>query len=933
MRQPDTSRLPVLDAYFDAPSSFSQSRFSTTDDAHVSTAVGNDRVYVSSEQNGRVAVYNATSLAYVSTLSASGLTRPRGVTFYRNQVFVADSDDNQIWVFDAASGAALRHFDHPTTLLMQSGAAAATAIDNIHITGVDAAWGEVWTSFESADAGTGITVFDATTGTVRAVMWQLPTYNCHINPLRLQNSSGQLLQQNCAVAPEDTTSGVVVQCTPVSIMDNGGGAFFNPRLTLDTEQCSAAVDDASANSLGFHWWDIATSPDVDGVIAQCRFINRGPLLTQAASADVLSTASPLDSTDCASAYPRVDGIDAVWGMRWMLMVEGQSEDVSSDVTGSGQSGALNNGQVEEFAIQPVGAGQSRLVGPMRRWETSSGMSHRDTSYQNREVRIDWKGDLTRQDWMRGTRCVNYIVSDADIYVVGARGQRFYELARGFGSIQMYLDGSPLGAASTSPNGTLCFDTNTVRSGPHKFELRATVDNGSRTVTRTNDALRLDHDAPTGRVDSLPAFVRGTVSLTGAMSDPHSGPRDFQFQAAPSGAGYGDFCGLQDGTGGQTFSCSWDTTRGANGRHDLRGSMRDQVATAFGGPNLGTTPVVATTVDNAPPSLSVGNELKASEDLRPLEYGEPVRLDVQASDGISGVTHVEVQVDGVQRTVRDQGCGGGGCALNFAWDLLPEDYVDGSHTVRVVAADQVGNQTEQSWTIDVEAPPAPDNGEEDAALGDNDTGAGTATSSRAQTAAGFATLTAADPALAGNLAQSILPCTRPTDPANFGVFSLGQSFEGMAATAVLRRCDVPFPGEPVRGNFVSYIYGDCTVDDLHHTGCAPPLEVQSWPACERSIADYAYGPELGLPDHSTLTVRSVPAALFEDGLRLEVYTGDSTVVIFGKDAAQVRRAGDTIAKIPAQQPVNTTPNWLVATASPLLPQPVRGAVNGLLPCVS
>jgi len=617
VRQPDASRLPVFDAFFNAPSGFAGGRFTTNSAAHVSTAVGGDRLFVSSEESGRVAVYDSTSLAYTRTLTASGLTRPRGITYYRGQVYAADSADNQIWVFDGASGAVLRHFDHPTTLLVQSGAAAGTAIDDIRITGIDAAWGEVWASFKSTDAGTGITVFDATTGAIRAVTWQLPTYNCSVNPLELQNSSGQLLQEHCAVEPENTTSGVVVQCTPVSIIDNSSGPWFNPRLTLDVAQCSAAVDDASANSLGFHWWDIATSPEVDGVIAQCRFINRGPLLTQTATADALSTAAPLDSTDCAGRYPRVDGVDAVWGMKWLLMVEGQSEDVFSDVTGSGESGALLNGQIEEFAIQPAGAGQSRLVGPMRRWETSSGMSRRDVSYQNREVRIDWKGDLTQHDWMRGTRCVDYIVSDADVYVVGARGQRFYELARGFGSIQMYLDGTPIGAPSTSPRGRLCFDTNSVLSRTYTFELRATVDNGSRTVKRTNDTLRLDHDNPNGSIDALSQYIRGTVSVSGTIADAHSGPRDWQLQISPGGqnswsnaAG----CPLQSATDPVTgkYGCSLDTTGYSDGAYDLRAVMRDRVEPAYGGPNAGYT-TVTTTIDNTPPETSIDSGPGAGRD--------------------------------------------------------------------------------------------------------------------------------------------------------------------------------------------------------------------------------------------------------------------------------------------------------------------------------
>jgi len=44
----------------------------------------------------------------------------------------------------------------------------------------------------------------------------------------------------------------------------------------------------------------------------------------------------------------------------------------------------------------------------------------------------------------------------------------------------------------------------------------------------------------------------------------------------------------------------------------------------------------------------------------------------------------------------------------------------------------------------------------------------------------------------------------------------------------------------------------------------------------------------LPRES-VTVRGVPAAYFENGLRLELYTGKATVMIFGPERAQIQRA--------------------------------------------
>src|SRR5215216_1199803 len=122
---------------------------------------------------------------------------------------------------------------------------------------------------------------------------------------------------------------------------------------------------------------------------------------------------------------------------------------------------------------------------------------------------------------------------------------------------------------------------------------------------------------------------------------------------------------------------------------------------------------------------------------------------------------------------------------------------------------------------------------------------------------------------------------------FALYSLGNSYEGVPLTAITRRDDAAAAGERVRADYVGFVYGDCVARD--ENGCAPPLEVQVWPACVRSLADYTLTP-VGAPlPHEATMVRGVPAALFEDGLRLELYTGNVTVVIFGLEQAQVLRA--------------------------------------------
>ena len=144
--------------------------------------------------------------------------------------------------------------------------------------------------------------------------------------------------------------------------------------------------------------------------------------------------------------------------------------------------------------------------------------------------------------------------------------------------------------------------------------------------------------------------------------------------------------------------------------------------------------------------------------------------------------------------------------------------------------------------------------------------------------------------------------------DFPVYDAGDSVEGLPLVAELRR---------VGGgtNYVSFIYGDCTaVDDY---GCAPPIEIQIWPACLRNPSLYA-GP--GAPVGDKATVRGVPAAFYEDGRRLEIQTGTSTVVIFGRRQAEVVTVADALRGV--NVPVRAGDN---------LPAPAAGALDGSLRC--
>jgi hypothetical protein len=101
---------------------------------------------------------------------------------------------------------------------------------------------------------------------------------------------------------------------------------------------------------------------------------------------------------------------------------------------------------------------------------------------------------------------------------------------------------------------------------------------------------------------------------------------------------------------------------------------------------------------------------------------------------------------------------------------------------------------------------------------------------------------------------------------------GNSAEGNPLNVILRG----YNRSPIHD--IDFIYGDCTA--TAETGCAPPIEVQVWPACARSLSMYDGSP--GALTAERTTIRGAPAAFLENGQRLEIQTGIVTIVIFARD---------------------------------------------------
>jgi hypothetical protein len=141
---------------------------------------------------------------------------------------------------------------------------------------------------------------------------------------------------------------------------------------------------------------------------------------------------------------------------------------------------------------------------------------------------------------------------------------------------------------------------------------------------------------------------------------------------------------------------------------------------------------------------------------------------------------------------------------------------------------------------------------------------------------------------------------------YAVHTAGSSVAGLELTYAKRRCSPPAvavsssagrrlpPAD--RNDDTTFIYGSCkpTGPKRDPGGCTTPLEVQSAPSCERNFRRYRTidGPY----PHRSLTVRGAPAASFDNGTIMEIYTGRTTISIFGHRASLVPRAARKVYRL-------------------------------------
>jgi hypothetical protein len=122
--------------------------------------------------------------------------------------------------------------------------------------------------------------------------------------------------------------------------------------------------------------------------------------------------------------------------------------------------------------------------------------------------------------------------------------------------------------------------------------------------------------------------------------------------------------------------------------------------------------------------------------------------------------------------------------------------------------------------------------------------------------------------------------------DFPLLYAGEHVDGLQLVAILRRDD--------SAEYVSFVYGDCEPAD--EQGCAPPAEVQVWPACARSLDRCGSSPDG--PTAERTVVRGVPAVALDGGSQLELQSGRSTVVVFAETPARAARVARALRPVRA-----------------------------------
>jgi hypothetical protein len=702
VQQPDPKNRPVFDTTaglfagaFANPRSSGQDQFSHP--LSPTIALGAGHIYVAT--NSASAPYGPGVYSYSDGSGCNpgdgqprgvlcravqlGAWHPSGIAFYRDEVIVPVFDRNKTALADSANEVRVydRNLNYRRTL--------ATATANIvggPYNGIDVASGEMWAhQLELIPAWTGGGWFQD------RVAW--------VDWLDIR----------------DVQTGALRGVVPVNLLTSPTPAMPDPGFVVPFDYPDLRQK------------DVAISPELDVVAAGAYAVHRSsaigaasldaaPLLDPA-GLDGLTSDSyynggyqdvPSGEQVCANGGPPWEfgdgtlGLAAPWGMRWQIRID-------NCFTGNYQGNLYYDSDIWEFSVDvdpdtgAVKRKAERVWGP----KDSSTNTSRDIAYKPTNPTLNWWGKPTQTVWQRGTQSLGYVVSVGDYYIAGNKLEHWWQPASQQ-SASLKVDGATIWSAGAgTATGTPQINEDAIPSGVHSLTLTVMLTDGT-ILTKTNDAYRIDHDAPTGTLDPVPAATNGTITGSGAASDAHSGPKIWalEYRQTKDAAGnavtdsWHTAC-TPSAPSPETgkWSCGWDTTPRPEGTYQLQPTLTDNVNPADGGPNTGTgTPSGNATVivDRTPPALSrfapalgqYGHEAVTTIDT-------PVRW--TQSDATSGIADAVVSYnagsghcDGAWREI------GRSTATDVAvaWDTA--DAPSGLTCLRSEATDRAGNTATPRW---------------------------------------------------------------------------------------------------------------------------------------------------------------------------------------------------------------------------------------------
>ncbi len=151
---------------------------------------------------------------------------------------------------------------------------------------------------------------------------------------------------------------------------------------------------------------------------------------------------------------------------------------------------------------------------------------------------------------------------------------------------------------------------------------------------------------------------------------------------------------------KSASCTIEPQWTAESKALSAGTHSAKVKTTDGlGRSAESTVSFQITPDSTKPSLQAGGELVNAPEgwVEQETYG----VNATATDSGSGVTSIELKIDGKQVTSVSQSCPDGGCSETLSKQISMASYAGGAHSAEIVATDGAGNTFKEQWTINVD----------------------------------------------------------------------------------------------------------------------------------------------------------------------------------------------------------------------------------------